>query len=163
MLSKLNTIPSIVAVYASCRHLYRLCKTRFRWLTKPCRTGLYTCGFAKRCFIIYNTPHKSSPYGLARRDIIPLFQYSSIPVFHYSPPERPPARPTGSSGREWKNSFFRAGTVRYGRAVLQFSIIPDLLQYQMNNWIVTNFLLIFVKILNRVNTNDHFCLFHGKH
>ncbi len=47
-----NTIPLAVAVYASCQHLYWLCKTRFQWLTKSFCTGLVTCGFAKRCFII---------------------------------------------------------------------------------------------------------------
>ena len=44
-------IPSIVTVYASCRYLYRLRKTRFRWLTRPCRTGLATCREVLRCFI----------------------------------------------------------------------------------------------------------------
>ena len=54
--SRLNNIPSTVAVYASCQHLCQLRKTRFRWLTKPCRTGLVTCRVVKRCFN-YPYPH----------------------------------------------------------------------------------------------------------
>jgi hypothetical protein len=45
-------IPSVVTVYASCQHLCSLRKTRFRWLTTPCRTGLVTCREVLRCFIL---------------------------------------------------------------------------------------------------------------
>ncbi len=44
-------IPLVVTVYASCKHLCSLRKTRFRWLTNPCRTGLVTCREISRCFI----------------------------------------------------------------------------------------------------------------
>jgi hypothetical protein len=40
-LSKLNPTAFALAVYASCRPLGRRRKTRFRWLAKPCRVGLF--------------------------------------------------------------------------------------------------------------------------
>ena len=49
-LSRLNNTPSVVAVYASCQHLYWLRKTRFRWLTTPCRIGLVTYRNISKCF-----------------------------------------------------------------------------------------------------------------
>lgn len=73
--SRLHSIPSAVAVYASCRHLYRLRKTRFRWLTRPYRTGLVTCRVISRCFIF-----KSPPHGLctARSNLVPSAPQSSF-------------------------------------------------------------------------------------
>jgi hypothetical protein len=71
ILSRLNSIPLTVAVYASCQHLCRLRKTRFRWVANPCRTGLNTCRDTKRCFIIFIyicSPYKSPPHGFARRN-----------------------------------------------------------------------------------------------
>lgn len=77
-------IPSIVAVYASRKHLCSLCKTRFRWLTRPCRTGLLTCRVISKCFIIiafilsaFINPHFTD---LSQRDLL-LTSYLLLPYF----------------------------------------------------------------------------------
>jgi hypothetical protein len=49
--SRLHLLPLAIAVYASCWYLYQLRKTRFRWLTKPYRTGLTTCRVVTKRFI----------------------------------------------------------------------------------------------------------------
>ncbi len=41
-LSRLNRTAFALAVYASCRHLCLLCKTRFRLMANLCRSGLVT-------------------------------------------------------------------------------------------------------------------------
>jgi hypothetical protein len=87
--SRLNNIPSTVAVYASCQHLCQLRKTRFRWWTKPCRTGLVTCRVIKRCFNlhiptsrIYHSATPLRPHGTV---LEPLDSYgSSVMVLLYS-------------------------------------------------------------------------------
>jgi hypothetical protein len=93
ILSRLNSIPLTVAVYASCQHLCRLRKTRFRWVANPCRTGLNTCRDTKRCFIIFIyicSPYKSPPHGFARRNDFRLSQVFRVERVVTSPlPHRP--------------------------------------------------------------------------
>jgi len=64
-LSWLNNVASTVAVYASCQHLYRLRKTRFRWMASPCRTDWLLPGYSKVFHFFFTYPHLM---GLARRN-----------------------------------------------------------------------------------------------
>jgi hypothetical protein len=71
-------IPLVVTVYASCQHLCSLCKTRFRWLTIPCRDRI---GYLQRNFEMFHFYYlidKSSSHGLitARRYSVFLVRYS---------------------------------------------------------------------------------------
>ena len=55
----------VIVVYASCRHLYRLCKTHFRRLTKPYRVGFVTHRVTTKCLSssIVMSPHFTDFHG----------------------------------------------------------------------------------------------------
>ncbi len=73
-LSRLNIIPSTLAVYASCRHFYLLCNTRFRWLTYLAGQDWLPVGLRKGVSLFTIRLIKSPPYGLARRNS-PLYSW----------------------------------------------------------------------------------------
>jgi hypothetical protein len=50
VLTRLYHTAFVITIYASCRHFYLLCKTRFRLMANLYRTGLVTCWVSSKGF-----------------------------------------------------------------------------------------------------------------
>ena len=96
-----------IAVYASCRHLYRRRKTRFRWLVRPYRTGVLTrrvcIEFFHRWFLslhficlslllFQRLPNSLSLDGAIGGSLLAISVFSIFPFSH-----RPRGKTTGNN------------------------------------------------------------------